>query len=415
MVNLNDLTARRSVLASQNPSETGEIILEREEVLAKLEEELENKKARIRESYQARISAIEAARNERLKKRTETIDKEGALRIYEQLVTDSQTLTDRAALAELPTETLAIVGKLPNWTPLAQQTITSYIGRTGEGTYTLLVPLKENRNKTALLNKNLEDKIDDVLSLGGINPSINITISEETRLVQKSRADSVVFNADQEEPLSEFQTYKITCTVPCTNLAELIKNKFEDTNVQPANFKKVELTHRIMVVGPSYLDYFRNHDMANQVRDRIESEATGIGFTHEEVAEKLGYKLRGVRVLASKGILEAGTDGLITPGSLIRYATKRKIAIPGLVEVEQSGQTNQYYLDRIAAYGTTLTLPQAKDALEIGTYEGIRTLVRRWNINVVDSPEGLTISQTDLREALSRYQKTGRGWMKKED
>lgn len=309
--------------------------------LSKLKESVESRKRDLAKKSATQVDAIRkrhVAELEVLRNTTQAEElainndysRRAAGAVYQALKSDYETIVSREGVTSVSEEALAqarrfvdleeatsgtsgvekhltgIIGLLPNASEIrsamkvikegvpTQKTVTSYIGIEGNIGY-LVTPVKSSANHGSLV-EDLEDKIFEIMTTGEVVSDAKVIIGKTADAT--AHAVRQTFKADL-AVAHEFTVYQLSGTMiknTVKPLAEILADKFNDSNVQPKKLKDAKLSHRVEVLDSPVLKFFSEckHDELYSAREELEKLlVNGTKFISAKQAEEITGKIKG--------------------------------------------------------------------------------------------------------------------------
>lgn len=196
---------------------------------------------------------------------------------------------------------------------LEQREVFSYMSFSPDKCY-LISPTDGKNNES--LSRNLEEKISTILEQGRVLSSVKQELQEYLQF-----AADLGFKKG-------FLFFMITSKDDYEKLSESLKSKLEE--LQPDEFKKASLIHRIERIDFEIMDYLISKSERTIQREkarvspyeRIKHEEKK-EYSFDEAAEILGLSLKGIRRNLTMGKLQ-GTEDSVYTDSMIKYLEKGK-------------------------------------------------------------------------------------------
>jgi hypothetical protein len=288
-----------------------------------------------------------------------------------------------------------------------------YLSSNTKGVY-ILVPTKSPQSSG--VEKTLEDFVTEIVSLG----------TAPNGLSKKSLSPGIVTSTETEirfyPELDEIGGFSLYSLKPrdqkdTSLLTKAIKAKL--VSLQPRELKDSGLSVKFVDIESEVIDYLRNPGESSTDRP-TSRQAQQISFLdYNSAAKVLGYTVRGVKSLVTKGILEGDSEG-VDIGSVEAWKKKKEDS-RRLPDEPRRSYFNKNPFDpyeareKTYAYlsqcGEQVTFSDIKEMFYTTTRTGTRDLVRKIAGRPVSSDE--TIAKSDVQKYLEGREPTRLGWRPK--
>lgn len=408
---------------------------------------------RIAERFENAIKRTGEEYNSKQEQIANAFSKQGALAVYKSLKSDYSVLQGKSELtafseeeiakarkvfevvrdAETPSEkerigslvsmldqnSAKVVEALSNSGAFSERDITSYISLSPSKEVYVLSPTDTTDNKC--LSQNLESKLTDIFSHGKI---ITGSVSTNT-------AEEFSFDTDIEFP-NNFLLYKIKFAnskpQDYGKILDGLKEKI--SALQPTDFGKMNLTHKVREVSYSIIEFFKDNSLQGDYSRAItEMENKGIEtITISRASEMLGFAPRGVKMLIGRGKLKGDNKtGQVSVASVRDYLCQKQHEYRGSAKPSTKGRHFNFSstdseavkeeafnrVSKFGAYGAELSASQVQEVLGLTSLNAIYNIAEL----ITHRREGrkMYFDAGSLRNYISERTFTGRGWMKKSD
>jgi len=305
-------------------------------------------------------------------------------------------------------------------------TIISYIAGGKDNKVYLLSPIYDSTKQE--LAKDLENKILDILKPGDIY--VGRIIQQDTqRNGSNPRAAKIEFSHEY-DIVNGFLLYRLKVPKQDSSVPELVvKGLVEKMNeLQPASFEKVKLTHRVQLIEPALMDYFKAHSVEDMYSTRdvlqklLEHKK---GISYEEASKIVGRSIRVLKALVTKDTLDKNEQNDIDINSLIVYMEKHSTKRLNPKHSDGTkGPKSNYHLDfnstnhdqirseayqRLQQLGDKLRMKDLQHVLGLRTLSGATNAANHY-LDVQKEGRIIYVPAENVRRFITEKTPTGAGW-----